>query len=139
LKYFTRSDTGMGDLAEGARALQKYPPEGRRIWDDEAAKAPADAAFDAQKFSIPSVRRNKSSRTNRWPAFSARATRPDGDVHPARTVKLSVVSETGREAVVAVLGSGDFFGEGCLAGQPIRMGTVTAMTRLPWLVLDKPR
>ena len=43
-------------------------------------------------------------------------------------VKLSVLSKTGKEAVVAVLGPGDFFGEGCLAGQPVRMGTATAMT-----------
>ena len=44
------------------------------------------------------------------------------------TVKLSVVSNTGREAVVAMLGTGDFFGEGCLAGQPVRMGSATAIT-----------
>ena len=37
-------------------------------------------------------------------------------------VKLTVVNEVGKEAVVAILGPGDFFGEGCLAGQPIRMG-----------------
>src|SRR5687768_8532948 len=43
-------------------------------------------------------------------------------------VKLSVLSKTGREAVVAMLGPGDFFGEGCLAGQPFRMGTATAIT-----------
>src|SRR6476660_1174586 len=43
-------------------------------------------------------------------------------------VKLSVLSKTGREAVVAMLGPGDFFGEGCLAGQPLRMGSATAMT-----------
>jgi CRP-like cAMP-binding protein len=43
-------------------------------------------------------------------------------------VRLSVVNETGKEAVVAVLGPGDFFGEGCLAGQPIRIGTATAIT-----------
>ena len=42
-------------------------------------------------------------------------------------VKLSVVSTAGKEAVVAVLGPGDFFGEGCLAGQPRRMGTATAI------------
>ena len=42
-------------------------------------------------------------------------------------VKLSVVNEIGREAVVAVLGPGDFFGEGRLAGQPIRIGTATAI------------
>src|SRR5688572_21164274 len=40
-------------------------------------------------------------------------------------VKLSVLSKTGKEAVVAMLGPGDFFGEGCLAGQPLRMGSAT--------------
>jgi len=43
-------------------------------------------------------------------------------------VKLTVLSTRGKEAVVAVLGSGDFFGEGCLAGQPLRMATATALT-----------
>jgi CRP-like cAMP-binding protein len=43
-------------------------------------------------------------------------------------VKLSVTSNAGKEAVIAVLGPGDFFGEGCLAGQPLRMSTATAMT-----------
>jgi CRP-like cAMP-binding protein len=41
-------------------------------------------------------------------------------------VKLSVLSKTGREAVVAMLGPGDFFGEGCLAGQLLRMASATA-------------
>jgi CRP-like cAMP-binding protein len=41
-------------------------------------------------------------------------------------VKLSVISKSGREAVVAMLGPGEFFGEGCLAGQPVRMGSATA-------------
>jgi CRP/FNR family transcriptional regulator, cyclic AMP receptor protein len=43
-------------------------------------------------------------------------------------VKLSVLSKTGREAVVAMLRPGDFFGEGCLAGQPVRMGSATTVT-----------
>ena len=42
------------------------------------------------------------------------------------TVKLSVLSKEGREAVVAILEAGHFFGEGCLAGQPVRMGNATA-------------
>ncbi len=42
-------------------------------------------------------------------------------------VKLTVVSKPGREAVLAILGTGDFFGESCLAGQPICMKTATAM------------
>jgi len=43
-------------------------------------------------------------------------------------VRKTVVSEQGKEAVVALLGAGDFFGEGCLAGQPLRLATVSAMT-----------
>ena len=43
-------------------------------------------------------------------------------------VKKTVVSEQGKEAVVAVLGTGDFFGEGCLAGQVLRLATVAALT-----------
>ncbi len=53
------------------------------------------------------------------------------------SVKLSVVNGIGKEAVVAVLGSGDFFGEGCLAGQPLRMGTATAITPTTLLVIEK--
>jgi len=52
-------------------------------------------------------------------------------------VRLSVVNETGREAVVAVLGPGDFFGEGCLAGQPLRIGTATAIAPTTALVIEK--
>jgi CRP/FNR family transcriptional regulator, cyclic AMP receptor protein len=42
-------------------------------------------------------------------------------------VKLGVVSKQGKEAVIAILGPGDFFGEGCLAGQPLRMATASAV------------
>jgi CRP/FNR family cyclic AMP-dependent transcriptional regulator len=52
-------------------------------------------------------------------------------------VKLSVLSEAGKEAVVAILGPGDFFGEGCMAGQPVRMGTATAVGPSTVLVIDK--
>jgi CRP/FNR family transcriptional regulator, cyclic AMP receptor protein len=52
-------------------------------------------------------------------------------------VKLSVLSKTGREAVVAMLGPGDFFGEGCLAGQPLRMGSATAITPSAILLVGK--
>ena len=52
-------------------------------------------------------------------------------------VKLSVVNETGREAVVAILGPGDFFGEGCLAGQSICMATATTIAPTTVLVIEK--
>jgi CRP/FNR family cyclic AMP-dependent transcriptional regulator len=53
------------------------------------------------------------------------------------SVKLSVVNEAGKEAVVAILGPGDFFGEGGMAGQPIRMGTATAITPATVLAIEK--
>ena len=52
-------------------------------------------------------------------------------------VRLSVVNEVGKEAVVAMLGPGDFFGEGCLAGQAVHMGTATAITPTTVLVIEK--
>jgi CRP-like cAMP-binding protein len=52
-------------------------------------------------------------------------------------VRLSVVNQSGKEAVVAVLGPGDFFGEGCLAAQPIRMGTATSIAPTTALVIEK--
>ena len=55
----------------------------------------------------------------------------------AGAVKLSLLSKTGKEAVVAMLGPGDFLGEGCLAGQPLRMATATAMTLSRILVVRK--
>ena len=52
-------------------------------------------------------------------------------------VKLSVVNASGKEAVVAVLKPGDFFGEGCLAGQAIRIGSATSTALSTVLVIDK--
>jgi CRP-like cAMP-binding protein len=52
-------------------------------------------------------------------------------------VKLSVLSSAGKEAVVGMLGPGDFFGEGCLAGQPLRMGTATAVVPTTALRIQK--
>jgi CRP-like cAMP-binding protein len=52
-------------------------------------------------------------------------------------VKLTVVSEQGKEAVVAILGTNDFFGEGCLAGQRVRIATATAMTDSVIVCIEK--
>jgi CRP/FNR family transcriptional regulator, cyclic AMP receptor protein len=58
-------------------------------------------------------------------------------IHSGRA-KLTVVSEQGKEAVIAILGTDDFFGEGCLAGQTQRIATVTAMTDAVMTRLEKP-
>ena len=52
-------------------------------------------------------------------------------------VQLSIISAGGKEAVVGILGPGDFFGEGCLAGQSVRMGTATAIAPSIVLVIEK--
>jgi CRP/FNR family cyclic AMP-dependent transcriptional regulator len=52
-------------------------------------------------------------------------------------VKLTVVSKIGKEATIAILGDGDFFGEGSLAGQALRMGSASAMTDCAVLRIDK--
>jgi CRP/FNR family cyclic AMP-dependent transcriptional regulator len=52
-------------------------------------------------------------------------------------VRLSVLSHAGKEAIVGVLGPGDFLGEGALAGQPVRMGTATAVSATALLVVPK--
>ena len=52
-------------------------------------------------------------------------------------VKLTVVSKSGKEAVVAILSSGDFFGEGCLAGQSLRMAEASTMSECSIMRLEK--
>ena len=54
------------------------------------------------------------------------------------TVRLSVLSHAGKEAVIAVLDDNHFFGEGCLVGQPNRMATASAMARCTIVVVEKP-
>jgi CRP/FNR family cyclic AMP-dependent transcriptional regulator len=52
-------------------------------------------------------------------------------------IKITVVSEQGKEAVIAILGTGDFFGEGCLTAQSLRMATVTTMMECEIMRLEK--
>jgi CRP/FNR family cyclic AMP-dependent transcriptional regulator len=51
--------------------------------------------------------------------------------------KLTVVNPQGKEAVLAILGPGDFVGEGCIIGNPVRMATATAIAQLSAIVIDK--
>jgi CRP/FNR family transcriptional regulator, cyclic AMP receptor protein len=52
-------------------------------------------------------------------------------------VRLTVVSEIGKEATIGILNEGDFFGEGCLAGQPFRLCSATAMTDCSVMKIDR--
>jgi CRP-like cAMP-binding protein len=108
------------------------------IKTSKRSKYNGNSAFDAQDFlDSAGVARKVTEFAKKHAIFS------QGD--PAKTVlyiqkgavRLSVVNETGKEAVVAVLGPGDFFGEGCLAGQPLRMGSAIAVTATTVLVIEK--
>lgn len=52
-------------------------------------------------------------------------------------VKLTVVSQTGKEATIAILNEGEFFGEGCLTGQPLRLSSATALTECSAMRIEK--
>ena len=97
-----------------------------------------NSAFDVQRFlDSAGIGRKIEKFRNKEPVFA------QGD--PVRSVfyiqqggvKLTVVNEAGKEAVVAILGPSDFFGEGCLAGQTVCMATATAIALTTVLVIRK--
>jgi CRP-like cAMP-binding protein len=95
-------------------------------------------AFDAQAFldsagvarRVVEYQRSQKIYSQGEPATSVMYIQAGG-------VKLTVVNEVGKEAVVAILGPGDFFGEGGMAGQSVRMGTATAVVPTRLLVIEK--
>ena len=104
-----------------------------------AAAAPKNRrAFDVETFleSAGPARKVLRYRSGQ-PVFSQGDPADDIRYLQTGTIKLSVLSQIGKEAVIAMLGPGDFFGEGALAGQPLRIGTATAMSTCSVLVIDK--
>jgi CRP-like cAMP-binding protein len=96
------------------------------------------ARFDAQAFLESAAVPKRVLEYDRSEAIFAQGEPADSVLYLRRGgVKLSVLSKAGREAVVAMLGPGEFFGEGCLAGQTVRIGSATAIT--PAIVLAIPK
>jgi CRP/FNR family cyclic AMP-dependent transcriptional regulator len=94
-----------------------------------ARKTATEPAFNAQAFlDSAGVARTVIKYGRNDVVFAQGETSDDVLYIQSGGVKLSVMSKTGKEAVVAMLGPGDFFGEGCLAGQALRMGSATAIT-----------
>jgi len=93
--------------------------------------------FDAEAFlnSVGVARTMKEFRKND-PLFSQGETCKNIQYIQKGGVKISVVSKAGKEAVVGMLGAGDFIGEGGLAGQTMRMSTATALTPVSVLVIE---
>jgi CRP/FNR family transcriptional regulator, cyclic AMP receptor protein len=95
-------------------------------------------AFDAQAFLDSAGVARKVKEVKRAEVVYAQGAAADSIIYlQSGGVKLTVVNEVGKEAVVAILGPGDFFGEGCLAGQSVRIGTATAITSSTVLVIEK--
>jgi CRP/FNR family transcriptional regulator, cyclic AMP receptor protein len=101
-------------------------------------KTVPDATFDVEAFLDSAGVDRKVVEYRRAEVIFAQGDLAD-DVLYVRTggVKLSVLSRAGRQAVVAMLAPGEFFGEGCLAGQSVRMGSATATTHSTILIVDK--
>lgn len=103
-------------------------------------KRKADGTFNAQAFLDSAIVSKSRVTYARYESIFAQ-----GDVcnHvmyiQSGSVKLSVLAKSGKEAVIAMLGAGDFFGEGCLAGQKFRMGSATAITPSVILSVDKSK
>ena len=101
---------------------------------------PAGPPFDAQAFLDASGVARTIAKYSRGEAIFSQGDASEAVMYiQTGAVKLSVLSRTGREAVVAMLGPGEFFGEGCLAGQPDRMGSATATTDSVILLVEKDR
>ena len=122
----------------GVKGMQAASPPSRPSNITSKTKFDENQAFDAQAFlDSASVARKVIEYGSKVTVFT------QGD--PATRVlyiqkgrvKLSVVNEVGKEAVVAILGPGDFVGEGCLAGQPQRVSTAATITRSTILVIEK--
>src|ERR1700683_2005473 len=101
-------------------------------------KTAKESVFDAQAFldSTGVARKNMEHQKNGTIFTQGDASKYVMYIQKGR-VKLSVVNEVGKEAVIAMLGPGDFFGEGCLAGQPTRMGSAFSITPTTLLVINK--
>ena len=130
----------------GTVGMTRGPKPGRP-WDDvlvspkkRAPKPLALPPFDLQTF-LDSAGAARTIRKYPRSAVIFSQGDPATDVFYVQqgSVKLSVLSRTGKEAVVAILNRGDFFGEGCLAAQPRRIATASAMSASTILVIQKAR
>jgi CRP-like cAMP-binding protein len=121
--------TAVDQRLTGLKAMRVAAP---RPWPSNAtsrAKVEHHQAFDAQAFlDSAGVARKVVEYGSKVAVFT------QGDLATSVLyiqkggVKVTVVNEAGKEAVLAILGPGDFVGEGCVAGQPLRIGTATSLT-----------
>ena len=110
----------------------------RERWTEAGMNDKVDLPFDPEAFLAGAGRGTIKSVYEEDQAIFSQGEAADSILYVnIGKVKLSLLSKQGREAVVAILGPGDFLGEGCLAGQPLRMVTAVAMTKCSITRLDK--
>lgn len=132
IAHFARRDTDNVDLAPNAQFVGVFQVK------TKTSRARKPGKFDAREFldtagvsrKVIEYRRGESIYTQGDSAETVMYIQKGG-------VKLSVVNGSGKEAIVAMFGPGDFFGEGCMAGQTLRMGTTTAVTPSTLLAIQK--
>jgi CRP/FNR family transcriptional regulator, cyclic AMP receptor protein len=101
-------------------------------------KAKRKSPFDAKLFLASVGASRKAVEFSKMQAIFSQGEAANAVMYVQQgNVKLTVVNEAGKEAVVAIFGRGDFFGEGVMAGQQIRMGTATAMSATTVLMIEK--
>jgi CRP-like cAMP-binding protein len=104
------------------------------------AKAAPTVGFDLRTFLDSSgIARRIAKYPRKGPIFSQGDVASEVFYLQHGNVTVSVLSRSGKSAVVATLGPGDFFGEGALAGQPRRMSNAVAMTPCTVMVIEKPK
>ena len=122
----------MPQRIEGRRIPRSPKPEAR------SSKLVADVASDVLAFlNSPGVSKRRIEFHKRQTLFSQGEEADNVFYIQEGSVKVAVTSTAGKEAVVAILGPGDFLGEGCLVGQPSWIATATAMTQGFALVIEK--
>src|SRR5512143_1030020 len=111
------------------------PAKARR---DKAPRAAAPLAFDPNAF-LTRIEEGKTTRTYRTKQVIYSQGDPADAVFYVQSgkVRLSVVSARGKEAVIGVVEPGGFFGEGCLAAQPLRVSSATVLEPSSILRVDK--
>ena len=120
------------------RARLNASPPRQKSGISQAAIKKLSTGFDAETFLAKAgVGRTLVSLKKKSAAFSQGAPADAVFYIQKGKIQLSVVSKIGKEATLGILGEGEFFGEGSLAGQPIRMGSATAMADCELLRIDK--
>ncbi len=139
------SSRGSGCIPQAGSVLMLRLFKNEQSWDDRLGMAPKPPPvqttlppFDVEAFFKAAGVSARTARFATGTIVYAQGAQASSVFYVQEGgVKLSVLSSAGKEAVVAMLGPGDFLGEGCLAGQPLRMGTAKAVMRTALLRIPK--